>query len=64
MIGRLVVPGATGDLSGRFLMPALAALHAAGHLDEGFRLTGASREELTTEWVPGVDHRLARPAGR
>ncbi|OIK26028.1 glucose-6-phosphate dehydrogenase [Streptomyces malaysiense] len=49
MIGHLVVLGATGDLSGRFLMPALAALHAAGHLGDGFRLTGASREELTTE---------------
>ncbi|MFF8993523.1 glucose-6-phosphate dehydrogenase [Streptomyces sp. NPDC014983] len=49
MIGHLVVLGATGDLSGRFLMPALAALRAAGHLGDGFRVTGASREEWTTE---------------
>ncbi|MFJ9927826.1 MULTISPECIES: glucose-6-phosphate dehydrogenase [Streptomyces] len=49
MIGRLVILGGTGDLSGRFLMPALAALHAAGHLADGFRVTGASREEWSTE---------------
>lgn len=49
MIERLVVLGATGDLSGRFLMPALAALRAAGHLGDGFRLTGASRQDWTDE---------------
>lgn len=49
MIERLVVLGATGDLSGRFLMPVLAALRAAGHLGDGFRLTGASRQDWTDE---------------
>ncbi|NUS58051.1 MAG: glucose-6-phosphate dehydrogenase, partial [Streptomycetaceae bacterium] len=43
MIRRLVVFGATGDLSARYLLPGLAALHAAGHLDGGFRLVGADR---------------------
>ncbi|MEU6423403.1 glucose-6-phosphate dehydrogenase [Streptomyces spiralis] len=45
MIDRLAVFGATGDLTARYLLPALAALRAAGHLHGGFRLTGASRED-------------------
>ncbi|MEU9064005.1 glucose-6-phosphate dehydrogenase [Streptomyces sp. NPDC048430] len=48
-INRLVLFGATGDLSARFLLPALAVLQAAGHLGTGFRLTGASREDWSTE---------------
>jgi glucose-6-phosphate 1-dehydrogenase len=43
MIGRLVVFGATGDLMGRFLLPALAQLSAAGELPEGFSVVGAAR---------------------
>ncbi|MFG2563443.1 glucose-6-phosphate dehydrogenase [Streptomyces sp. NPDC048496] len=49
MINRLAVFGATGDLSARYLLPALAALRAAGHLDAGFQLTGASREDWDSE---------------
>ncbi|GHG92960.1 glucose-6-phosphate dehydrogenase [Streptomyces lanatus] len=49
MIDRLVVLGATGDLSARYLLPALAALRAAGQLDDRFQLTGASREEWSSE---------------
>jgi glucose-6-phosphate 1-dehydrogenase len=45
MIEKLVLFGATGDLAGRFLLPALAALHAAGELPDGFQVTGAAREE-------------------
>ena len=45
MISRLVLLGATGDLAGRFLMPALAGLHADGLLPDGFRVTGASQED-------------------
>ncbi|MFG1664219.1 glucose-6-phosphate dehydrogenase [Streptomyces sp. Y7] len=45
MINHLIVLGGTGDLSARYLLPALAALRAAGHLDDGFRLTAAGREE-------------------
>ncbi|MGN9796105.1 glucose-6-phosphate dehydrogenase [Streptomyces sp. OZ13] len=48
-VRRLVVFGGTGDLTGRFLLPALAALHAAGHIDDRFRLTGASREDWDGE---------------
>jgi glucose-6-phosphate 1-dehydrogenase len=46
MIGHLVLFGATGDLAGRFLLPALAALHAAGKLPDRFQVTGAAREQL------------------
>jgi glucose-6-phosphate 1-dehydrogenase len=55
MIDRLVIFGATGDLTGRYLLPGLAALRARGQLGEGFRLTGASREDWDTgqyrEWA-------------
>ena len=43
MMGRLVVFGATGDLTGRFLLPALAQLSAAGELPHGFSVIGAAR---------------------
>jgi glucose-6-phosphate 1-dehydrogenase len=46
VIERLVLFGATGDLAGRFLFPALASLFAGGHLPGGFVVTGAAREEL------------------
>lgn len=43
MIGPLVVFGATGDLTGRYLLPALAELAGAGLLPQGFGMTGAAR---------------------
>ncbi|MEL5955246.1 glucose-6-phosphate dehydrogenase [Streptomyces sp. CLV115] len=49
MIDRLAVFGATGDLTARYLLPALAALRAAGHLGDQLELTGASREDWDTE---------------
>jgi glucose-6-phosphate 1-dehydrogenase len=49
MIERLVLFGATGDLAGRYLLPALAALHAAGQLPKGFEVIGGSRENLDEE---------------
>ncbi|MGV9933098.1 glucose-6-phosphate dehydrogenase [Streptomyces olivaceoviridis] len=53
MINRLAVFGATGDLTARYLLPALAALRAAGHIDDGFQLTGASREDWDTDHFRG-----------
>jgi glucose-6-phosphate 1-dehydrogenase len=38
--------GATGDLTGRYLLPALAALHAHERLPDGFELLGAA----TSDW--------------
>jgi glucose-6-phosphate 1-dehydrogenase len=49
MIERLVLFGATGDLAGRYLLPALAALQTAGRLPGGFTATGASRESMDDE---------------
>ncbi|MFG2074538.1 glucose-6-phosphate 1-dehydrogenase [Nonomuraea maritima] len=49
MINRLVVFGATGDLNARYLLPALTALRAAGHLDDRFQLTGVGRVDWTDE---------------
>jgi glucose-6-phosphate 1-dehydrogenase len=43
MIARLVLFGATGDLTDRFLLPALAQLSAAGQLPHGFSVIGAAR---------------------
>ena len=45
MIERLGIFGATGDLTGRYLLPGLAALRAQGYLGDGFQLTAASRED-------------------
>ncbi|HKE98783.1 MAG TPA: glucose-6-phosphate dehydrogenase [Actinomycetes bacterium] len=49
MIERLAIFGATGDLTGRYLLPALAALRAARHLDDRFQLVGAGREDWDSE---------------
>jgi glucose-6-phosphate 1-dehydrogenase len=49
MIDRLAILGGTGDLTARFLLPALGTLSAEGLLPQGFRLTCASREEWSTE---------------
>ena len=45
MIERLVLLGATGDLTARYLLPGLAALRAGGHIGDGFRLTAVGRED-------------------
>ena len=49
MINRLVIFGGTGDLTGRFLLPGLAQLHVAGHIDDSFHLMCASRHEWSDE---------------
>ncbi|HEX3516087.1 MAG TPA: glucose-6-phosphate dehydrogenase [Trebonia sp.] len=49
MIDRLVIFGATGDLMARYLLPGLAAVHAAGLLGERFRVTGSGREDWDNE---------------
>ncbi|MET8160585.1 glucose-6-phosphate dehydrogenase [Sphaerisporangium sp. NPDC005289] len=55
MINRLVIIGATGDLNARYLLPALAALRAAGHLGDRFELTCADR----ADWTGGQFQRWA-----
>jgi glucose-6-phosphate 1-dehydrogenase len=49
VIETLVIFGATGDLTGRFLLPALAALHATGKLPDGFQVVATGRDELTDD---------------
>jgi glucose-6-phosphate 1-dehydrogenase len=49
MIERLVIFGATGDLSARFLFPGLVALREAGHLGDGFQVIGADRGDRDDE---------------
>lgn len=49
MIQNLVIFGASGDLTSRFLMPALVRLHQAGTLPEGFRVMGVAQDDWNTE---------------
>ncbi|MEV4567735.1 glucose-6-phosphate dehydrogenase [Nonomuraea sp. NPDC049419] len=49
MINRLVILGATGDLNARYLLPALTALRAAGHLPDRFELRCADRKDWSAE---------------
>jgi len=49
MIQKLAILGATGDLTARYLLPALAALRAAGELGNDFRLVAVGREDWTDE---------------
>lgn len=49
MLHRLVLLGAGGDLAGRFLLPALATLHAEGRLPATFRVVGADIQDWDDE---------------
>jgi glucose-6-phosphate 1-dehydrogenase len=63
MISRLAIFGATGDLTARYLLPGLAALRAAGHLGDDFRLAAVGREAWSNEefqrWAAGQNDRHA-----
>lgn len=45
MIERLLLLGATGDLTARYLLPGLVALRNSGHIGDRFRLIGVGRED-------------------
>jgi glucose-6-phosphate 1-dehydrogenase len=53
MIQTLVIFGASGDLTSRFLIPAIARLHQAGNLPEGFRVLGVAQDDWNTEKFRG-----------
>lgn len=55
-IDRLVLFGATGDLAGRFLLPALAQLLAAGDLPAGFEVVAAARDDLDDDGFRRLAH--------
>lgn len=44
MISRLLLLGATGDLAGRFLLPALARLSADGRTPDGLQVVGSAHQ--------------------
>jgi glucose-6-phosphate 1-dehydrogenase len=45
MVKRIVIFGATGDLTARYLIPALAKLYEAGKLPSGIKIIGVDRRE-------------------
>ena len=49
MTRRLVILGAVGDLTARYLLPALARLHEASKLPPGLSILGMTRHEWATE---------------
>jgi glucose-6-phosphate 1-dehydrogenase len=57
MIERLVLLGATGDLTARYLLPGLVALRSGGHIGDGFSLVAVGREDWRDEefrnWAGG-----------
>ncbi len=48
MIRRIVIFGAAGDLTFRYLLPALARLHEAGRLPDGFTIAALARDDWDT----------------
>jgi glucose-6-phosphate 1-dehydrogenase len=46
-VGKLLLFGATGDLSRRMLLPSLYGLHADGLLPDGLTITGTARTPMT-----------------
>jgi glucose-6-phosphate 1-dehydrogenase len=49
MIQTLVILGASGDLTSRFLMPAIARLYQSRELPEEFRVLGVAQDDWNTE---------------
>jgi glucose-6-phosphate 1-dehydrogenase len=49
MIGRMVLFGASGDLTSRLLMPAVAQLADAGPLPPGFTVLGSANTDWSTD---------------
>jgi glucose-6-phosphate 1-dehydrogenase len=63
VIDTLVVLGASGDLTGRLLLPALATLRSAGALGDGFCFVGAGPQDWTSDDFAGhVRRRLSEHA--
>ncbi|QTE31159.1 glucose-6-phosphate dehydrogenase [Pengzhenrongella sicca] len=65
MITRLALLGATGDLAGRFLLPALAHLMAAERVPLALQVVGGGQQDWTgQQFRDHVDSRLREHAGR
>ncbi len=64
MIRRIVIFGAAGDLTFRYLLPALARLHEAGRLPGGLTIAALAHEDWDTGTYRGqAAERLGRHAG-
>src|SRR5262249_6510446 len=64
MIDKLAIFGATGDLTARYLLPALASLRASGQLSENFQLIAVDREDWSNDdFLKWADEQLGRHAG-
>jgi len=64
VITRLVLLGATGDLAGRFLLPALAQLVSSGQLPDELQVTGGGQQDWTDQqFRDHVGSRLRDHAG-
>ena len=64
MIRRILILGATGDLTHRYLLPALARLGEAGRLPDGLKVSGLARDDWDTEaFRRHTEERLAAHAG-
>jgi glucose-6-phosphate 1-dehydrogenase len=62
MIQTLVILGASGDLTSRFLMPAIARLDQAGKFPKGFRVLGVAQDDWNTErFRSHLEQKLAAP---
>jgi len=61
VIEQFVILGATGDLTARFLIPALAQLLERGDLPRDFQITGIARDDWDTD---RFRHHLADALGR
>jgi glucose-6-phosphate 1-dehydrogenase len=53
MIHRLIIFGATGDLTARYLLPGLGSLYVTGQLGNKFEIVAASREDWDTDTFRG-----------
>jgi glucose-6-phosphate 1-dehydrogenase len=60
----LVVFGITGDLSRRYLLPALSQICADGHLSDNFQVLGLSRRQLSLDDVLDKRFKSLRPHTR
>ncbi len=49
MTTSVVILGATGDLTSRYLLPALAQIVGLGHLEDGLRIVGVAQDPLNTD---------------
>ncbi|HVV37302.1 MAG TPA: glucose-6-phosphate dehydrogenase [Acidimicrobiales bacterium] len=58
-----VIMGASGDLTTRKLLPALARLHAGGLLPHGFAIVGTARSEMNDEQFRQLLHDAAPKGG-